>query len=90
MKEFLETLTTQNKIILIGIGIIFYLIIRFPMEEDGNITTVPMLVCVTSENIITMCKRESKVIAKFIVEKGEPTRLRCYHCERLIDIKDVL
>ncbi|MFA6096639.1 MAG: magnesium transporter CorA family protein [Candidatus Paceibacterota bacterium] len=47
----------------------FYLIIRFPMEADGNIITVPLLVCVTSENIITMCKRESKVIAKFIETK---------------------
>lgn len=47
----------------------FYLIIRFPMEEGSNITTVPLLVCVTSENILTMCKRESKVIAKFIETK---------------------
>ena len=47
----------------------FYLIIRFPMEADGSIITVPLLVCVTTENIITMCKRESKVIAKFIGTK---------------------
>lgn len=47
----------------------FYLIIRFPMEEGNGIITAPLLVCVARENIITMCKRDSRVIAKFIETK---------------------
>jgi len=47
----------------------FYLIIRFPMEDNGNIITVPLLVCVTAENIITMCKRDSQIMTKFTETK---------------------
>ena len=28
--------------------------------------------------------------SKFIVEEKEPVKLRCYYCERLFDLKDVL
>jgi len=30
------------------------------------------------------------VTSKFLTDKGEPIRLRCNYCERLIDLKDVL
>lgn len=50
-------------------GGVFYLIIRFPMEEGNNIITVPLLVCVTNENIVTLCKNENQIIRKFIDTK---------------------
>ncbi len=42
----------------------------------------PNPTCITNSN--------EPVTAKFLVEKGESPRLRCYHCERLIELKDVL
>lgn len=48
---------------------IFYLIMRFPMAVGGNIATSPLLVCVTPENIITMCKKENCIMTRFIETK---------------------
>lgn len=44
---------------------IFYLIIRFPMEEAGSIITAPFLVCITNELFVTMCKKENHILNRF-------------------------
>lgn len=48
---------------------VLYLIMRFPMESDSNIFTFPLLISITGENIITVCKKENRVISKFVETK---------------------
>ncbi len=45
----------------------FYMIMRFPIEdEDHNIITMPILVVITQDNIITLCKTKNKIIDNFL------------------------
>ncbi len=48
---------------------IFYLIIRFPMEDSGSIITLPLLILVTEENILTLCKKDNNIVSKFAENK---------------------
>ncbi len=49
---------------------VFYMIIRFPTLKDKFISTAPLLVVVTAENIITIC-REEEYITKFLLQKDK-------------------
>jgi aspartate carbamoyltransferase regulatory subunit len=55
--------------------------IELPDALEG-ILECPNPKCVTNAN--------EPVKSKFIVEEKEPVKLRCYYCERLFDLKDVL
>jgi aspartate carbamoyltransferase regulatory subunit len=80
-----------NKIALIAPNATYNVIKNYEVKEKRKLQ-LPNIVQDTLKCPNPNCVTNSgePVIAKFIVEKGEPTRLRCYHCERLIDIKDVL
>ena len=45
---------------------IFYFIIRFPVQSDLNATTIPLLIVITKNNIITLCKDNNDLIKKII------------------------
>ena len=55
--------------------------IKLPKMIEG-ILKCPNPKCISNEN--------EPLTSKFFVEKEEPVTLRCYYCERLIDLKDVL
>jgi len=45
----------------------FYMIMRFPIEDKNNdIITMPILVVITQDNIITLCKTKNKIIDNFL------------------------
>ncbi len=46
---------------------VFYMIMRFPIASDAvSAPTVPLLVVITEENIITLCKDENEIINNFL------------------------
>jgi magnesium transporter len=46
---------------------IFYMIMRFPVVSDPvSVSTVPLLVVITEENIITLCKDGNEIIDNFL------------------------
>ncbi len=46
---------------------IFYMIMRFPVTFDAvSAPTVPLLVVITEDNIITLCKSENEIINEFL------------------------
>lgn len=49
---------------------IFYMIIRFPITKEGFTSTFPLLIVVTEENIITVCRREEH-ITRYFLEKDK-------------------
>jgi aspartate carbamoyltransferase regulatory subunit len=55
--------------------------IELPDMLEG-ILKCPNPKCITNAN--------EPVKSKFMVEEKEPVKLRCYYCERLFDLKDVL
>jgi len=55
--------------------------IKLPKMIEG-ILKCPNPKCISNEN--------EPLTSKFFVEKEEQVTLRCYYCERLIDLKDVL
>ena len=47
----------------------FYMIMRFPIEDDNNeIITMPILIVITQDNIITLCKTKNKIIDNFLTQ----------------------
>lgn len=48
----------------------FYMIIRFPTLKDDFISTAPLLVIITEENIVTVC-REDEYITKSLLQKDK-------------------
>lgn len=44
----------------------FYMIVRFPIEDQKDIITMPILVVITQDNIITLCKTKNKIIDHFL------------------------
>ncbi|MEA2098317.1 MAG: magnesium transporter CorA family protein [Patescibacteria group bacterium] len=45
----------------------FYMIMRFPIEsQDREIITMPILVVITQDNIITLCKVKNKITDNFL------------------------
>lgn len=49
---------------------VFYMIIRFPVIKDNFISTTPLLVVVTEENIMTVCSEE-EYITRYFLEKDK-------------------
>lgn len=49
---------------------IFYMIIRFPVIKDNFVSTTPLLVVVTEENIMTVCSEE-EYITRYFLEKDK-------------------
>ena len=47
----------------------FYMIIRFPLISNSGVTTMPLLVVVAEECLITLCKVENEIINNFTKEK---------------------
>jgi magnesium transporter len=47
----------------------FYNIIRVPFIKEGTISTIPILIVITNENIITICKSENEILNNLIMEK---------------------
>lgn len=47
---------------------IFYLIIRFPAMSEAAVYTVPLLVIITEENIVTVC-REEETLTRYFLER---------------------
>lgn len=45
---------------------VFYMIIRFPFRKGKQITTIPLLVIITEENIVTVCPEEEKITERFL------------------------
>lgn len=64
---------------------IFYMIIRFPLRKDGLIATVPILVAVSQNHILTLC-REKENITKNIIERDKEflTSKKTYFVLRII------
>jgi magnesium transporter len=46
----------------------FYMIMRFTTENKMGIDTMPLLVVLLEENIVTFCKSENKIIDNFVKE----------------------
>ena len=55
--------------------------LKVPKQIEG-ILKCPNPKCISNEN--------EPLTTKFLVEKQDPVTLRCYYCERLIDLKDIL
>ncbi|MCK5466430.1 magnesium transporter CorA family protein [Candidatus Parcubacteria bacterium] len=50
----------------------FYMIMRFPIEDDNNdIITMPILVVITQDNIITLCKTKNKITDNFLTRNSD-------------------
>lgn len=49
---------------------IFYMIIRFPIRKEEIISTFPLLVIITEEHIVTVCKEEEQITRAFL--KNDP------------------
>ncbi len=47
----------------------FYMIIRFPTRDSSGVKTLPLLVVITEENIVTLCKIENEIVNMFKNEK---------------------
>ncbi|MDF1497779.1 MAG: magnesium transporter CorA family protein [Patescibacteria group bacterium] len=47
----------------------FYIIIRFPFQSDLNAMTMPLLVAITEDHIVTLCKEKNELIEN-IIRKG--------------------
>lgn len=64
---------------------VFYMIIRFPIRKDGFISTVPILIVVSKDHILTLC-REKESITKNVVEKDKDflTSKKTYFVLRII------
>ena len=45
---------------------VFYMIIRFPIIKDNYISTFPLLVIITEEHIVTVCKKEEYITRCFL------------------------
>ena len=47
----------------------FYMIMRFPIEDkNSEIITIPILVVITADNIITLCKTKNKITDNFLTK----------------------
>ena len=44
----------------------FYMIMRFPIRDGDNIITIPILVAITENNIITLCKVKNDITDNFL------------------------
>lgn len=45
----------------------FYMIMRFPLEDNNrNIITMPMLVAITQDNIVTLCGAKNSIVDNFL------------------------
>jgi aspartate carbamoyltransferase regulatory subunit len=80
-----------NKIALIAPNATCNVIKEYSVVEKRNIELPKMIEgtlkcpnpkCITNAN--------EPINTKFLVNKTEPVTLRCYYCERLIDLKDIL
>lgn len=50
----------------------FYMIMRFPIEDNNNeIITMPILVVITQDNIITLCKAKNKITDNFLTRSSD-------------------
>jgi len=49
---------------------VFYMIIRFPVIKDDFVSTTPLLVVVTEENIMTVCSEE-EYITRYFLERDK-------------------
>jgi magnesium transporter len=50
----------------------FYMIMRFPIKDNNsNIITIPMLVVITTDNIITLCKEKNDIIDSFLTSRND-------------------
>ncbi len=47
----------------------FYMIIRFPITEDSFVATVPLLVAITEQNILTLCRVKNDIIDAFEMKR---------------------
>jgi magnesium transporter len=48
----------------------FYMIMRFPTENEVGVDTIPLLIVFLKENIVTFCKLKNKIIDNFIEGKN--------------------
>jgi len=48
----------------------FYMIMRFPVEKDNDIMTMPILVVITRDNIITLCRTKNKITDNFLTRSS--------------------
>lgn len=48
----------------------FYMIMRFPVEKDDDIMTMPILVVITRDNIITLCRTKNKITDNFLTRNS--------------------
>lgn len=64
---------------------IFYMIIRFPVSKNQIISTVPLLIIVSDENIVTICKEQESITRRFLEkDRGFLTTKRTYFVLRVI------
>lgn len=64
---------------------IFYMIIRFPFRKGKQIATIPLLVIITEENIVTVCAEEEKITSRFLEKDKEFfTTLKTYFVLKVI------
>ena len=49
----------------------FYMIMRFPIEKDADIITTPILVVITKDNIITLCRTKNKITDSFLISNSD-------------------
>ncbi|MCK4891616.1 MAG: magnesium transporter CorA family protein, partial [Candidatus Pacebacteria bacterium] len=50
----------------------FYMIMRFPIKDDSNdIITRPILVVITRDNIVTLCKVKNNITDNFITRRSD-------------------
>jgi len=64
---------------------IFYMIIRFPFRKGKQISTVPLLVIITEENIVTLCSEDARILDKFLeTDKDFLTTKKTYFVLKLI------
>lgn len=65
---------------------IFYLIMRFPKSQDKLDETVPLLLIVTPEHLVTLCREEENLTHKVVAQNANfLTAKRTFFALRLVD-----
>lgn len=80
-----------NKIALIAPNATFNVIKNYSVVDKMNIK-LPNIIegILKCPNPKCISNANEPLTSKFLVDKKEPLTLRCFYCERLIDLKDVL
>lgn len=62
----------------------FYMIMRFPIRDNSSVMTIPLLIAITEQNILTLCKIENEIIGNFISKNNFHTTQKTHFLLKII------